>query len=354
MKRIQELDALRGLAALMVVFFHFTLHRSEAGFGFKLGTTGVDLFFIISGFVISMSLNSAKDGLTFVINRAARLYPTYWAVVTFTFILIRITTSNENMLLHIIEYLGNMTMFQFYLSLPDLDGPYWTMIIEMLFYIVMLALFKFNLLQHIRLIGAAICLLVTFISVLFWNDHTQSAFELIPLLEFFPLFFAGIMFYQIHSTQNDRFLNYLLIVGCLICQILLFNHAGRSRLFIDHLSYSVMLVIFFSLFTLFVNNKLKFIVTKPTLFLGKISFALYLVHQFVSIGIIYPYFVDKLHYNFWLITLCVALPTVIGIATLITYKIEIPFGVKMKEKLRTNFYADDSRFGKWLWRFEWS
>ena len=309
MKRIQELDALRGLAALMVVLFHFTLHRSEAELGFKLGSTGVDLFFIISGFVISMSLHSVKDGLTFVINRAARLYPTYWAAVTFTFILIRIMNSNENTLFHMIEYLGNMSMFQFYLDIPDLDVPYWTMIVEMLFYIVMLVLFKLNLLRHIRLIGAAVCLMVTIFSVFFWSDHTQSVFELMPLLQFFPLFFAGIMFYQIYSTQHDRYLNYLLIIGCLICQILLFNHAGRSRLVIDHMSYSVMLVIFFFLFTLFVNNKLKFIVTKPTLFLGKISFALYLVHQFVSIGIIFPYFVDKLHYNFWVITLGVALPT---------------------------------------------
>ena len=50
--RFQELDALRGIAALMVVFFHFTIGRPEAKLGFKLGTTGVDLFFIISGFVI--------------------------------------------------------------------------------------------------------------------------------------------------------------------------------------------------------------------------------------------------------------------------------------------------------------
>ena len=92
-KRFHELDALRGIAALMVVFFHFTIGRAEAKLGFKLGTTGVDLFFIISGFVIFMSLSKVKSSLDFVINRVSRLYPTYWVSVTFTFILIKLKSS---------------------------------------------------------------------------------------------------------------------------------------------------------------------------------------------------------------------------------------------------------------------
>lgn len=87
-KRYEELDALRRIAALMVVFFHFTLGRPEAKLGFKLGTTGVDLFFIISGLVIFMSLTRVKTSLDFVINRVSRLYPTYWTCATFTFIVI--------------------------------------------------------------------------------------------------------------------------------------------------------------------------------------------------------------------------------------------------------------------------
>lgn len=61
LSRYEELDALRGIAALMVVLFHFTMYRQETKFGFKLGTTGVDLFFLISGFVIIMSLIKIKN-----------------------------------------------------------------------------------------------------------------------------------------------------------------------------------------------------------------------------------------------------------------------------------------------------
>ena len=73
-KRFQELDALRGLAALMVVFFHFTKGRNEADLGFKLGTTGVDLFFVISGFVILLSIEHIEKSGQFIINRIRLIY----------------------------------------------------------------------------------------------------------------------------------------------------------------------------------------------------------------------------------------------------------------------------------------
>ncbi len=83
--RFEELDALRGVAALFVVFFHYTLSRPQADLGFKLGSTGVDLFFIISGFVILLSLEHVEKPGQFIINRICRLYPTYWASVTISF-----------------------------------------------------------------------------------------------------------------------------------------------------------------------------------------------------------------------------------------------------------------------------
>ena len=50
--RDNVLDALRGIAAVMVVMFHLTIASGEPNYGLHLGVTGVDLFFIISGFVI--------------------------------------------------------------------------------------------------------------------------------------------------------------------------------------------------------------------------------------------------------------------------------------------------------------
>ena len=89
-QRYRELDALRGLAAMLVVLFHYSWGRPENRFEFSVGNTGVDLFFIISGFVIFMSLEKAENLRQFVGNRFARLYPAYWVCVILTYILMQL------------------------------------------------------------------------------------------------------------------------------------------------------------------------------------------------------------------------------------------------------------------------
>ena len=116
--------------------------------------------------------------------------------------------------------------------------------------------------------------------------------------------------------------------------MLLFQYAGSSNKYINQSQYNLMLTIYFLIFTFFVNNKLGVIVNKITLFLGKISYALYLVHQYISIEIIIPFFYNKIGLNFWVTSLFIALPIIILIATFITFKIEVPYSKKMKEKLK--------------------
>jgi peptidoglycan/LPS O-acetylase OafA/YrhL len=344
-ERIKELDTLRGLAALSVVFFHFTMQRTEYNQIFKLGTTGVDLFFIISGFVIYMSLQNISKGIDFVINRFSRLYPTYWASVLFTFMLLNIHSLHDGTFRPtiFIELIGNLSMFQYYLGINDLDGPYWTMIIEMNFYIVMLVLFKFNLLKSLNTIGIVACSIIVILSHYFYDIKCiKLLFRFVPLLQFLPLFFAGTIFFKIYTDRTNLPVRYLTVVFCLLCQLLLFPHSGRSYSFISWPEYHLMLILYFVLFTLFVNNKLSFIVNKATLFMGKISFALYLTHQYVSLQFIIPVFYNKLGINFWIVTLFINLPIIIAIATIITYKIELPYSKKVKNYLRQLFNANRS------------
>jgi peptidoglycan/LPS O-acetylase OafA/YrhL len=339
--RLQELDALRGIAALMVVLFHFTMGRQEANLGFKLGTTGVDLFFIISGFVIFMSLSKVKNSKDFIINRISRLYPTYWACVSFTSLLtityFSYTKSDITFSQYLIQYIGNMTMFQYYLNIPNIDDTYWTMIVEMNFYILVLFVFHFNLTKYIKTIGLLLSTIITILTSFFNNPVIHKLSIYIPFLPFMPLFFSGIIFYKIYTEKSKLFENYIILAICLICQILLFHSSGKSKAFISQVEYAVMVSLFFLLFTLFVNGKLKFIICKISLFLGKISFALYLTHLMVSCGFIIPLLTSRFYINFWVSSLFVSLPIIIGIATIITYYIEIPLNKKMREKLRTTW-----------------
>lgn len=82
---IQNLQSLRGIAALMVVVFHVTDGAGRLGEGvrlprFDMGFAGVDLFFVISGFIIFVTTRrpaSARPGL-FLLRRLLRVAPLYW------------------------------------------------------------------------------------------------------------------------------------------------------------------------------------------------------------------------------------------------------------------------------------
>jgi peptidoglycan/LPS O-acetylase OafA/YrhL len=331
--RIKELDALRGIAALMVVFFHYTFWRPQAKLGFNLGTTGVDLFFMISGFVIFMSLLHVKNSKEFIINRVSRLYPAYWACVTFTFIVLSLYRHSGFPKENMIQYAGNMSMFQYYLSIPDMDDSYWTMIIEMIFYILMLAAFHFKKLHYITVTGITLIVLVTGMGCFFYDKTwVKELLKWVPLLHYLSLFLAGIIFYRIYTNQSKRLVNYSLLLVCLIAQMLTFTYSERFGSAITYNEYKVMLCAYFLVFTFFVNGKLRFLVSKLTLFFGSISFTLYLVHQAFSKEILLPWFLEKLYFPFWPAAFC-SLAIVVVVATLITYFIEIPLRKKLKEKL---------------------
>ncbi|MBP9153161.1 MAG: acyltransferase [Flavobacteriales bacterium] len=336
--RFQELDALRGIAALMVVIFHFTRGKVGEDSILNFGTTGVDLFFIISGFVIFMSLTRVKRGIDFVINRFSRLFPTYWTVVSFTFILILLKTFLDNQPIEMSlvgQYLANMTMFQFYMRIPNLDGPYWTMIVEMLFYIIILVFFQLKLLKWLNTAGVAVILFILLgAHFAFENMAVRALVYGIPLLQFLPLFLAGTVFYKLHISKDGLVGKTLLLLFCLVSQVLLYHIAGSSLNYISQAEYGLMLTVYFGLFGLFITDHLSFIVSRPSLFLGKISYALYLVHQFVSTRLIIPYFHNELGLNFWIVAIFIALPVVIGLAAIITFMIEVPLSAKMKAKLR--------------------
>lgn len=89
--RFVELDSVRGIAALAVVIYHYLYRYNELyahhGLNFDWaywGKYGVQLFFIISGFVIFMSLERVKKPFDFIASRFTRLFPAYWIALIIT------------------------------------------------------------------------------------------------------------------------------------------------------------------------------------------------------------------------------------------------------------------------------
>ncbi len=253
--RILELDALRGIAALSVVFFHLTMFRPQSRLGFNLGVTGVHLFFLISGFVIFKSIDNSVSWKKFAISRVSRLYPTYWACVTFTFLIILLDTIyhhtyNSDL---IYNYFFNLYMVHYYFNVPNLDNAYWTLVIEMLFYILMIVLIIIKQLKRIEMVGCIGLLIVGIYSFLL-NVRFPFLFETIshffPLIKYFPLFFAGILFYKLKnkSFQINRYVMYIIILVCLCLQISLYGKGIVDEYSVSFQEYAVMIGIYFFCF----------------------------------------------------------------------------------------------------------
>lgn len=123
------LDILRLVAALLVAAYHlgwkrqaddpsFVLAWSPA---FSAGWVGVEIFFVLSGFVIAYSSQGRTTG-QFLRSRALRLFPAAWLCATITLVLAGGTAA---------QYLGSITLFPYG---PWIDNSYWTLPIEMVFY----------------------------------------------------------------------------------------------------------------------------------------------------------------------------------------------------------------------------
>ncbi len=153
-------QCLRFVAAILVVLTHATFYASERlGGGIKVfdhGTDGVDLFFVISGFVMYVSsahLAERKQGwLEFVVRRLIRIVPLYWLLTT---VKVAVMLASPKVVLH--AQLNWAYILKSYLLLPALaaDGTVspllgvgWTLVFEMFFY----GLFALALLLRIRIV----------------------------------------------------------------------------------------------------------------------------------------------------------------------------------------------------------
>ncbi|SFT43264.1 Acyltransferase family protein [Geodermatophilus amargosae] len=147
--RLRALDGLRFVAAAAVVAFHFT-GRDNPGWGESVreafptlsrltvyGGFGPYLFFMISGFVVLMSA-WGRPVPAFLASRIGRLYPAYWAAVVLIAAVLWVApvvpTWSE---LGLPGMVLNLTMLQSAFGVAHLDGVFWTLWVELAFYVLL-------------------------------------------------------------------------------------------------------------------------------------------------------------------------------------------------------------------------
>lgn len=145
--RLRLLDGLRIVAALAVLGYHFTAQHNSAWAGqttnevfaglgrfTAYGALGVQLFFVISGFVILRSAWNVPIG-AFAASRIGRLFPAYWLAVLFTGgLLIYFPIPDRQTTWHAVVV--NLTMTQQAVGVSDVEGVYWTLWSELRFYVL--------------------------------------------------------------------------------------------------------------------------------------------------------------------------------------------------------------------------
>jgi len=155
--RIPELDGLRAVAILLVVGFHYLepLHKTASGWMFfalapaRMGWIGVDLFFVLSGYLIASILLNNREApaffSTFYIRRFCRILPLYLPVLVFFHLLHQLTTSRAQPPL--LEYLT--FTHNFWMASAGTFGNWflavtWSLAVEEQFYLLLPALVRFN------------------------------------------------------------------------------------------------------------------------------------------------------------------------------------------------------------------
>ncbi|MFI0422711.1 acyltransferase family protein [Spongiactinospora sp. 9N601] len=213
--RIAELDLLRFLAALAVVAFHYLVAfasiwgerpsslfpgtASVAG----LGILGVELFFIISGFVILMTVWGRGIG-GFARSRLVRLFPAYWVSVLAVAGVYGYTKATAlDPRLSAGEYAVNLTMLQRAFGVTDANGVYWSLWVELRFYLLIgvLVLAGVTLGRCLAFMGVwlAAAVAATFVEL---GPLTEAA-DLVVMPKYAPYFITGMALFLIRRFGSS-------------------------------------------------------------------------------------------------------------------------------------------------------
>jgi peptidoglycan/LPS O-acetylase OafA/YrhL len=158
-----------------------------------------------------------------------------------------------------------------------------------------------------------------------------------------PLFFAGIFFYLI-AFQKATPIRYFGVLVCFVLSCYLHSFYGRTQWVITFAEHVWLLLFFFGAFFLLISNTLNFLVNKITLFLGNISYSLYLIHQRIGTEVLRPILqkYTPVHTPNWIYSLILILISIL-LAYGITVLVEIPCMKFIRKKWGTKKPILDSK-----------
>jgi peptidoglycan/LPS O-acetylase OafA/YrhL len=322
-RRINLLDSFRFLAIISVMLFHYTWRWTTPNpegnlypFGdffkgtFQYGGKGVQFFFIISGFVISYTLENTSQLSAFFKNRLIRLLPPMilWSVVTYlTFTALDHPTTFEqsHQLKNFLPSLTFISPQVWTLVFPNknldwLNGSYWTLWIEVQFYLIAGLVFFMKKEKFLRnILGITLMLaLANYIPVHFstprifdrlspWSASIVSSCMRINLLfslGFYICYFAlGVVFHHLYARKSIKLISFEGISIMAIFSYQLYACVINPV----RIMFLVMIALF--LLMIYKDSWLRFLEAPVIKRIGAISYSVYLSHENIGVLLIHKY-----------------------------------------------------------------
>lgn len=289
--RIRFLDGLRGIAIIFVVLFHaYVRWPTIVPYGdkfasfpvFKNGFLGVQLFFLISGFVILMSLEKNKNLKLFLYQRWLRLFP---AMLIATIIIFTTTLflferpSGQPVLKSIIPGLlflePKWIKIVAGIEINPLEGTFWSLFVEVKFYFVFG--FLYFILGKKKAILGLILLYLSSIYLYNYPIRYLSTISTLLSLQYFGWFAAGCMSFLYFKNKKIKYLYLTLIIS--VSELYFMNLENEAFVFGLILLGLFIFPIYFEKIRIYFSNQFFS-------FFGFVSYPLYLIHENAMVSLI--------------------------------------------------------------------
>ncbi|MET4290121.1 peptidoglycan/LPS O-acetylase OafA/YrhL [Bradyrhizobium sp. LB8.2] len=321
--RLRSIDVLRGVAAAAVMAFHYegmlSLEWSNywsdlKAEHFHLGLMGVELFFILSGFVILLTLEKTYDLYRFVVGRIARLYPAYIvSVLLSAAFLLSIDAATP------LQAVVNITMLQKFVGFQNLISPYWTLTYELLFYAVMGIIFQLGFVNKIEYLSIIWLLAAHFTRMI--NIELSAWQSFASMINFGHLFIAGMMIFRLVSGHRS-----LVTLSALMLAVSYSSFGRNDWAQIPPATYFCVNAAFIAIVWWAAAASAR--QSTCLVSIGELSYSLYLLHVPVCLMLIWSADLLLLWRSF---AISLAVPVSFGLAYLSRRFIEIPGRIYIAE-----------------------
>ncbi|WP_400190226.1 acyltransferase family protein [Hymenobacter sp. B81] len=289
-ERFFEVDLLRFLAAFVVVLFHYSFngfHRGSSPLAFpalepvtKYGYLGVEFFFMISGFVISLSA-AGRSARQFLISRIVRLYPAFWLGCTLTFLVTYFVASTFKQPT-LGQFLVNLTMLQDFVGVRSIDGVYWTLTYELKFYFLIFLLLVINRFQWLE----PLCVAWLVYSAMIYFGLKIKYVGVLLFPDYGVYFVAGVLFFLVRQRGPSLRHGLLLLLTYALSLAIALQDASlrQNDLGVTHSPLVIGLIItaFYGVFLLVALRKFSWFQASWATELGAVTYPLYLFHAYIG------------------------------------------------------------------------